>query len=105
MFATGRYLYAIFMVHLSLEKALKGACQKRSGKMPPKTHDLLLLLKRSGLVAEEQMAKFLIRLNQAQIATRYPENLRVMLRLYPESVTRSILDGAKEAQEWIRQRF
>ena len=104
MFATGRYVYAVFMAHLSLEKALKGVVQKQSGEMPPKTHDLLLLLKRSGLDPVEGTAKFLIRLNEAQIATRYPESLRAMLQLYPESVTRSILDKAKEAQQWIRQK-
>jgi HEPN domain-containing protein len=44
MFASGRYFYAVFMCHLSLEKALKGLIAKRLDELLPKTHNLLYLL-------------------------------------------------------------
>jgi len=37
----GRYSYAVFMCHLSIEKALKGLYCKELGGMPPKLHNLL----------------------------------------------------------------
>jgi HEPN domain-containing protein len=43
MFASGRYFYAVFMCHLSLEKALKGLIANRLDELPPKTHNLLYL--------------------------------------------------------------
>jgi len=45
------YIYALFMCHLSVEKALKGLLHRRLGKAPPKTHDLLYLKVKRGLTA------------------------------------------------------
>lgn len=43
MFETGRYFYAVFMCHLSLEKALKALYTKILNALPPKTHNLVYL--------------------------------------------------------------
>ena len=40
MFKAGRYIYTVFMCHLSIEKALKGLYAKRFRKDPPKIHNL-----------------------------------------------------------------
>lgn len=32
-----RFFYAVFMMHLAVEKALKGGCQLRSNNPPPPT--------------------------------------------------------------------
>lgn len=69
-----RYFYAVFMCHLSLEKALKGLYQARAASPPPRTHNLVFLLNRAGVQADEVTAKFLVLLSEAQIATRYPED-------------------------------
>jgi len=37
---SGRYIYAVFMCHLSIEKALKGHYYKKFGEQAPKTHNL-----------------------------------------------------------------
>ena len=47
MFRSGRYFYAVFMCHLSIEKSLKGLYSKELAEVPPKTHNLLYLLKKS----------------------------------------------------------
>jgi len=41
MFQTGRYIYAVFMCHLAIEKALKGLYIAMRGSGPPKTHDVV----------------------------------------------------------------
>jgi len=43
MLEAGRYIYAIFMAHLSLEKALKGIYMQVIKTEPPRTHNLILL--------------------------------------------------------------
>ena len=47
MFRSGRYFYAVFMCHLSIEKSLKGLYSKELAEVPPKTHNLLYLLKKN----------------------------------------------------------
>jgi len=49
MCSGGRYFYAVFMCHPSIEKALKGLYRQKSGKTPPKTHNLLYLLNQTGV--------------------------------------------------------
>ncbi|MEW5841789.1 MAG: HEPN domain-containing protein, partial [Bacteroidota bacterium] len=44
MFKSGRYMYAVFMSHLCIEKALKGLYAKTLCKDAPKTHNLLYLI-------------------------------------------------------------
>ena len=44
-----RYVYAVFLCHLALEKALKGLCQRRTILMPPKTHSLIHLRTKEAL--------------------------------------------------------
>lgn len=44
MFDSGRYIYAMFMIHLSIEKALKGIYAQSFKENPPKTHHLLYLI-------------------------------------------------------------
>lgn len=38
MFKSRRYIHAVFMCHLCIEKALKGLYTKRLSQTPPKTH-------------------------------------------------------------------
>ncbi len=44
MFEGGRYFYAVFMVHLAIEKSLKGLYWKVLKIIPPKTHHLKYLI-------------------------------------------------------------
>lgn len=105
MFASNRHFYAAFMCHLSLEKALKGVYQKKIERIPPKTHNLVMLLKDLKLQPPYAIQQFLIELNAASVAIRYPESLPDMVKKYPQSLTRNILDQGKEALEWIKQQF
>ena len=46
MFGGGRYFYAVFMCHLSIEKVLKGLYYEKRKELPPKVHNLLYLFTR-----------------------------------------------------------
>lgn len=49
LFDGGKYIYTIFMCHLSIEKALKGLYQKNLNEVPPKVHNLVYLIEKMGL--------------------------------------------------------
>ena len=45
----------------------------------------------------------MVKLNEANIATRYPDNLAALQRNYTEEITDIILKNTREALEWIKQ--
>jgi len=67
MLQSGRNVYAIFMCHLSLEKALKGLFVKRLNDVPPKLHDLIYFVDRMSLSPEDAHHNFLIKIIQQWI--------------------------------------
>jgi HEPN domain-containing protein len=75
MFEGGRYFYSVFMCHLSIEKALKGLYYEKMKEVPPKVHNLVYLLNKIGIKPVEDLGRFVIKLNEANIVTRYPEDI------------------------------
>jgi HEPN domain-containing protein len=102
MFSGGRYLYAVFMCHLSIEKAPKGLYYRRLGQVPPKVHNLVYLLNKIGAKPPCPIARFMVKLNEASVATRYPENLNKLQKDYTKSVTKDIMERSKEVLVWIK---
>jgi HEPN domain-containing protein len=102
LFNGGRYFYAVFLIHLSIEKGLKGLYQARLKEIPPRVHNLVYLLNKIGIKLLEIQAKFLIKLNEASIPTRYPEKLEILKKDYTHSVVKEILLKSKEVMEWIK---
>jgi HEPN domain-containing protein len=100
-----RHHYAIFMCHLSLEKALKGLCHKLEGKTPPKTHDLLYLVQRTRLSPPAKTTEGLARINELSVPTRYPDELKKMQRVFTARRTQDILAETREALKWLRREF
>lgn len=86
MLTTGRFLYVIFCCHIALEKILKAHVTAVTESFAPKTHDLIFLIKKSGLVLPLPLLDFISKINNASIPTRYPEDLSRALMDYPESV-------------------
>ena len=61
MYGGGRYLYAVFMCHLSIEKARKDLYYKIINEVSPKTHNLLYMLNKIGEKPEQELEKFIIK--------------------------------------------
>ena len=102
MFKGGRYFYAVFMCHLSLEKALKGLCYETLKEVPPKTHNLISLINKIGKKLPEEEGKFVVKINSASIATRYPEDLEEIKKQYTKSVVKDMLKKGKKVIKWIK---
>jgi len=103
MLEAGRNIYCIFMCHLSLEKALKGLYTKRLNQVPPKLHDLMYFIDKVGLDPEKTHKDFILWLNRMAIITRYTDDLRNMIKMFPYEQTNSIYLQTKTLQQWITQ--
>lgn len=105
MFNGRRFFYAVFMCHLFIEKAIKGLYQEKVKQIPPKVHNLVYLLNKIGIKPDEAIGKFIIKLNEASVVTRYPENIEKLQKDYAESIVKDILVKTKEALKWIKNQF
>jgi len=104
MFRGGRYMYAVFMCHLSIEKALKGLYTEKLRKEPPKTHNLLYLIERTKLELSRDLYDFVSTLNRVSVPTRYPDDLRRILKDYDKKRTKEVLDQSRKVLQWLSAR-
>ena len=103
MFDSGRYIYTIFMCHLAIEKVLKAKAEENTGKKPPKTHNLLYLVKLAKISLSEEMLQFIGDINNLSIVTRYPEDFDEMLKSFSKGRTKLFLNKSKEVFKWIKK--
>lgn len=103
MCKTKRYVYVVFFCHLSMEKLLKAVVCKVIKKVPPKTHDLLLLTKLSQLEIPKQRQLLIARLNTVSIPTRYPEDISKLTRQYAAQAAQRYLKETKLFLKWLKQ--
>ncbi len=96
MLKTGRYLYVVFLCHLALEKILKAHVTEATQSIPAKSHDLIYLVKKSGLSLPQPYLDFVGKINNASVPTRYPDDLQRSLSSYPEPVVRGYLRQTEE---------
>lgn len=104
MLKAGRYLYVVFMCHLSLEKMLKAILADTfPDSIPPRIHSLSSLYKRAGLVLPEQFMEFVEQLDNVSIVTRYPEDLRSLSRQFNQARAREVLGETRKLLKWLKQ--
>ena len=103
MLEKGRYIYTVFMCHLSIEKALKGFYAKEFKKDPPKIHNLNYFYEKIDLNLTENLQNFIDKLNSLSISARYPDELEKLLKDYKEVVTKDILNQTKELLQCLKQ--
>lgn len=104
MFEGKRYVYAVFMCHLSIEKTLKGLYQGILEEVPPNTHSLLFLLEKIKLDLPQELYDFVFTLNRVSVPTRYPDDLAKIMKDFDRKKTKEILTKGKEVLEWLKTR-
>ncbi len=105
MLDSGRYIYCVFMCHLSIEKSLKALYVKKLGKNPSKTHSLVYLAQSLHLDLPEKIKEFLEILDSVSVPTRYPEELEKLIKEYTENKAKNILDESRETSRWLKQKL
>ncbi len=102
MHNSGRYIHSVFMCHLAVEKALKGLYVNLTQKTPPKTHNLIYFLKEVEGKPNSEIQRFIVKLNTASIATRYPEDLNKLVKVYSKDVSAEFIINSKEVLAWVK---
>jgi HEPN domain-containing protein len=92
----GRHIYAVFMCHLSIEKALKALYYEKKRRMPPKSHNLIFFLNKIGIRPPEREGRFIAKITEASIPTRCPDDLAKVLAVYGEDVVKDIISNGLE---------
>jgi HEPN domain-containing protein len=103
MLHNGRYIYVVFMSHLALEKMLKALVTEETQRLPPRTHNLIDLAQQGKLNLSQTQRDFIGKINNANIATRYPADLAQLLTQYSAPVARTYLEQTREIITWLRQ--
>ncbi|MBU1367534.1 MAG: HEPN domain-containing protein [Candidatus Omnitrophica bacterium] len=103
MLKTGRYVYVIFMCHLAIEKALKAVVCEEINKMPPKAHDLIILINMGKVKISEELLDFIGMINNAAVVTRYPEDLSRLVSSYPREIAKDYFIRTLEVIKCIKQ--
>ena len=103
MLKTGRFVYCVFMCRLTIEKALKGLIVKKFDKVPSKIHNLIFIADELNLVMTVEQLEFIYKLNALSITTRYPDELKKLIKVYDFETTEQILKNTKEIQQWIKK--
>ena len=108
MFQSGRYMYAVFMCHLCIEKALKGLYAKTHCQDAPKTHNLLYLVElinlKEELILPNEFEDFFKILNEKSIPTRYPDMLYDILKEFKKTNTKQFISKGKKVLKWIKEK-
>lgn len=58
-----------------------------------------------GIQPSQEHGKFIVKLNEASIMTRYPEDLAKLQKIYTEAVVSDILAKGKVLVEWIKKQL
>lgn len=103
MLATRRYIYVLFMCHLSVEKLLKALYEAVLGKVPPKTHNLIYLSNAVNLKVPEDHLKLLESLNDLSIVTRYPEDIDGLVRAFKKDRAVEYFKRTREFLRWLKK--
>lgn len=102
LFESKRYIYAVFMCHLAVEKALKGLYQKKMRETPPKIHNLVFLIEKMSLEPTDDMYDLIYSLNRVSIPTRYPDDIEKMKREYNKRKTVTFVVKSKDVLKWLK---
>ena len=97
-----RTRHGLFFAHLALEKILKAHICRATGKLAPKTHNLLRLAELSGLPLSKKQREILAQFDLHQLEGRYPDRLPKPLK---KKEAKKELQIVEEVLEWLRKQF
>ena len=103
MLTSGRYIYVVFMCHLSLEKMIKAILSSEIKELPPKSHSLLYLAQKASIEFPDDLQEFIDQLDNVSIATRYPEDLNRMSKEFTELKSEEVFNFTRRTLRWLKQ--
>lgn len=106
MFEAKRYLYVEMMCQQIIEKAFKAVITEKTGKEPPKTHNLNRLKNEAELDTEltEDQNNFIAKLNVMNVESRYPTQ-DLLNKEFDENEYIDLLRETGELYKWIKEKL
>lgn len=103
----GYWLYAAFLCHQALEKALKAYWIAVNKSDPPFTHSHTRLLNGCGLIEKltDEQLRFVTLIEPMYIEARYPEQKLDAAKMLNKEASLYLLNKTKELTQWIEQRL
>lgn len=98
-----RYLYVVFMCHLSLEKTLKAILSEAMSELPPYTHNLNRLLELGGIALPDEMQSFVNAINLQSVPTRYPEDFTRLSKELDGKTAAEYMLQTKRIIQWLKK--
>lgn len=96
------YVFALFCLHLALEKTIKSVWIKySSGNFPPWIHNLVKLITETPVQLENGQLIFLNDLNRFQLEGRYPDYTGRIYEECTKEYTMHLLNEGKRIQKWL----
>ncbi|MGA2296629.1 MAG: HEPN domain-containing protein [FCB group bacterium] len=102
LFKGRNFLQSLFFAHQVIEKICIAFWIKfNQGNIPPKTHDLDLLLSSTPLEIPEEKSEFMISLNKFQLEDRHPDYLIQIQKICNEQYTKKIIETTGQLRSWF----
>ena len=101
LYKAGKYVPALFFLHLSTEKILKAFFVAEIEDYAPLTHNLLFLAQKSNLVLSKDFESFLVKLYPYNLITRYPEDRNNLKETCTKVLATEFINKGKEFKEWL----
>ncbi|HEX9860179.1 MAG TPA: HEPN domain-containing protein [Nitrospirota bacterium] len=103
MLKAGRYFYVVFMCHLAIEKMLKALWFEETREYPPKSHNLLYLLKEAKLQLPDDYLRLITDLNDKNVMSRYPDGRRELAGELNSESAKQMLSATRGFFKWLKQ--
>lgn len=101
MHDTGRWSYVAFLCHQCVEKLLKAMVMHLTSNVPPPTHNLGFLLRKTGLAIPPDVETQVLKLAPHYFTSRYPDSAGGRPSdQYNRLVADELLTYAKEIAQW-----
>ena len=97
--------WCLFIGHLVIEKLLKGLYAKNNfeNPIPPKTHNLILLSKKSNLNIPKEIREKIQVINTFNISARYDDYKKSFDKKCTDEYTKLQIQSIKEVREWLKK--
>jgi HEPN domain-containing protein len=102
---SGRYPYALFFGHLTIEKTLKAIVVKSTKTHAPFSHSLILLAKHSNVDIPEDIFDKLAEYMEFHIESRYPDEKKNFYDKCTEEFARLKFSEMEETYRWLIQKL
>lgn len=106
LFNSGKYVWSLFVAHLTLEKLLKAFwVRDNESNFPPRTHDLNRIAREIKLIFTDEEKEFLAEISAFNLEVRYPDYKKRFSQICTKDFADKYLKDIKELVECILKKM